>query len=504
MSPILRLRRGATGALFAALVLVLPPRSTHAEGAAPHFEYTIDVAADLSRLDVRLAFTNFEPRRLMLAMGGPLDAVRFKGVDGEKIEVAADLATARVASLDARGGFDYAVDLDLLGRRRGGVSRVGLDLVTQTGAWLVRPIVLPDDARFSIVVRTPPGVRFASPWPISGTTVDPTGTMTTYCLLDRSTWNMVGHAVFGRFARETLSIAGATIDLVTLSAPHKASADGIRRWVRAAVEGIALLYGRFPAPRVSVFVVPVHGGRGDPVPFGSTWYGGGPHVLLDLSDGATDEDLVGEWVALHELLHTTMPSIRVEDAWLSEGFVTYYQEVLRARARYQAPLTSWQLIEEGFGRGRATGSGVALSEESASMRSKHTYFRVYWAGAAIAMKLDVELRRESGGRRTLDDVMKHWARRIGNETDVTADDLVADADGFLGGPTLASIARPILASNEFPSVEVCYRWLGLGVREGRVFADASSEGARERERIVGPTPVPAVGPTSEDTGAPKR
>jgi hypothetical protein len=333
-------------------------------------------------------------------------------------------------------------------------------------------------------------VRFASPWPVIGTTLEPSGSTATRCRLDRSTWNMVGHAIFGRFARETVSIAGTTVDLVTLSAPHRASADGIRRWTRAAIEGIALLYGRFPAPRVGIYVVPVHGTRGDPVPFGSTWYGGGPHVLLDLSDAATDEDLVGEWVALHELLHTTMPSVRVEDAWLSEGFVTYYQEVLRGRARYQPPARSWQLIEEGFGRGRATGSGAMLADESATMRSNHTYFRVYWAGAAIALKLDVELRRASGGHRTLDDVMRPWARRIGTEVDVSADDLVADADRFLGEPMLSSLARPILASKEFPSVEGCYRWLGLGVRDGRVFTDPTAPGAAERERIAAPPPAP--------------
>ena len=486
-----------------ALAVALPARVAPAD-EPPSWEYTVDVAADLSRLDVRIAFTNFEPRRLALAAGGPLAAIHLHDADGAKLDVQTDDQVVHIESLDSHEGLSYDVDLSLLAKQDNAASRVGGDLVTRTGGWLLRPLLLPDGARFSAVVRTPPGIRFTSPWPVVGTTIDALGAVTTRCRFDRSAWNMVGHALFGRFSQESLAIAGTTVDLVTLSAPHQATASGIRRWIRAAVEGIALLYGRFPTPRVGVYVVPVNGSRGDPVSFGSTWYGGGPHVLLYLSNVATDDDLVGEWVAIHELLHTTMPSIRVEDAWLSEGFVTYYQEVLRARARFQSPGKSWQLIEEGFERGRATGSGATLATESASMRSNHAYFRVYWAGAAIAMRLDVDLRRESGGRRSLDDVMRHWATRVGNEVDVSAEDLVADADTFLGSPMLSSIANPILASKEFPAVDGYYRWLGLGVRDGRVFTTSTAEGAAERERSVAPPPVVALPAPAGRSGVPAR
>ncbi len=487
-SSIARVVRRCSGALVIGLALVGPSRVA-ITGEPPGWEYAIDVAADLSRLDVRIAFSNFEPLRLALADGGPLTAIRFRETDGADVEVEADQLAVRIASLDTAAGLAYGFDL---AKQVDGVMRVGGDLVTQTGDWLLRPLLLPEGARFTAVVRTPAGVRFTSPWPVVGTTVDESGTTTTRCRFDRSTWNMVGHAVFGRFAQESLSIAGTTVDLVTLSAPHRATAEGVRRWIRAAVEAIALLYGRFPVPRVSVYVLPVPGTRGDPVSFGSTWYGGGPHVLLYLANVATDEDLVGEWVALHELLHTTMPSIAVADAWLSEGFVTYYQEVLRARARFHPPARSWQLIEEGFGRGRKTGTGAVLAKESADMRSNHAYFRVYWSGAAIALMLDVEVRRTSGGRRSLDDVMRHWAARAGNESDVSADELIADADRFLGAPLLSSIAGPRLASKEFPAVDGCYQWLGLGVRDGRVFTISAAEGAADRERIVSPPPIVTV------------
>ena len=497
-------RARALRALGAAACLLAPaslagPSPASAE-PPPGWAYAVDVAADLSRLDVRVSFVGFAPRRLALAGGGALDAVRLHAADGARWAEQADVGAVVVESLDANDGLSYSVDLGRLRREKRGVTPVGGDLVTETGQWLLRPLLLPAGARFSATVRTPAGVRFAAPWPLVERSVDASGAVTAHHRFDRSAWNMVGHAVFGRFEQESLAIAGTTVDLVTLSEPHRATPAGIRRWVTAAIEGIALLYGRFPVPRVGVYVLPVAGTRGDAVPFGSTWYGGGPHVLLYLSNAAQDDDLPGEWVALHELLHTTMPSVAIEDAWLSEGFVTYYQEVLRARARFQPAATSWQLIEEGFGRGRSTGTGATLARESAGMRSTHAYWRVYWAGAAIAMQLDVELRRNSGGRRSLDDVMRHWARLAGTEVDVSAADLVADADRFLGSPTLATLTAPLLASSRFPDVESCYRWLGLAVAAGRVATVAGAAGAAERDRIVAapanpavpaPTPVPA-------------
>ncbi len=357
-------------------------------------------------------------------------------------------------------------------------------------------MLLPVSLSVTASIRVPEGIRCAVPWAVepspAGVAVDP---LVAHYRLDRSIWSMAGHAIFGRFERESLEVAGATFDLVTLSPPHRATAAGVRRWLRAAIDAIAGLYGRFPVPRVGLYVVPVPGAADDPVPFGSTWYGGGPHVVLYLSQQAKDDELTGEWVALHELLHTTMPSIAVEDAWLSEGFVTYYQEVLRARGGFQAPIVSMQMIEEGFGRGRATGTNRTLADESRVMRANHTYYRVYWSGAAIAMKLDVELRRSSSGKRSLDDVMRHLARLAGNGTDVSAATLVADVDAFLGAPTFASLAGPILASTTFPSVEGCYDWLGLGVRDGRVVTLSTAPGAAERDRIFAPAPAAPSAPS---------
>ncbi|MCK6549944.1 hypothetical protein L6R52_29190, partial [Myxococcota bacterium] len=93
-------------------------------------------------------------------------------------------------------------------------------------------------------------------------------------------------------------------------------------------------------------------GRG-PVDFGLVLRGGGPSVTFFVGDEADDASLVGEWVAVHELSHLSMPFVERDAAWLSEGFATYYQNVLRARAGLMSAEAAWTELHEGFARGQA-------------------------------------------------------------------------------------------------------------------------------------------------------
>ena len=81
------------------------------------------------------------------------------------------------------------------------------------------------------------------------------------------------------------------------------------------------------------------------------------------------------------------------------------------------------------------GGKASLADESRSMGRTHAYWRVYWAGAAIALELDVDLRRESGGRVSLDDVLRAYdRRRAASPKEMTAAEAVRIADAVAGRP----------------------------------------------------------------------
>jgi hypothetical protein len=248
---------------------------------------------------------------------------------------------------------------------------------------------------------------------------------------------------------------------------------------------VADLYGRFPSQRVTVLVQPTPARR-PPVLFGQAMRAGGGLVHLLLAAAAPDEELPGEWVAVHEMTHLGMPWTYDSEAWLQEGFVTYYQEVLRARAGFLTEQQAWQNIHDGFGRGRLRGGDDALAHESATMAETHNYWRVYWAGAAVALLLDVELRRRWPGERSLDDVMRFLDRRFGMRAPQRGVDMLRAVDAWLGQPLCSVVAETCLARSSFPDVSRAYAALGLDVVDGLIVLRDDAPQAADRARIMRP------------------
>jgi hypothetical protein len=136
---------------------------------------------------------------------------------------------------------------------------------------------------------------------------------------------------------------------------------GIRRWIHESAAQVASIYGEFPFVPVEakVEIVPRGGGK-DPVVFGQAIGRGEPVVRLLLRSDVDDASLSRDWVAVHELFHLAMPPIPRDDAWLSEGWATWYGEILRARAGLQTEEEAWTELLQGFERGRRQRMGHTL------------------------------------------------------------------------------------------------------------------------------------------------
>ncbi len=132
--------------------------------------------------------------------------------------------------------------------------------------------------------------------------------------------------------------------------------------------------------------VPADAGPG----FGLSSRGGGRSLLFVVGRDADADALVGEWIAVHEMVHLVLPVTRDEDAWLGEGIATYYQEVLRARAGMISAEQAWENLRRGFDAGVRAAGGRTLEEVA---RGRGDYTRLYWSGAALALRMDAALRR---------------------------------------------------------------------------------------------------------------
>lgn len=458
--------------------MLAPPRAGFAAtGAAPGWTWEVTAEAGLAQLRVRLCFEGFAPRRLRLPrpealpalqvdQGAGLCALRW---DGEAF-VPGDCGPAAC--------FAYRVDVDAL-VQAGLASRHGRDLLTDPGTWLLVPARFTERERARCRMRLPAGLHASVPWaplPEGAWAIPDTG------LLFPSRVALV-HA-----APRTRLLGGLPFTMAVLEGARAASDAGLDRWLAAAVDCVAQPWGgRFPIPRAQVVVVPSGPSR-EPVDFGHAYQSGGAAVVLDLASTARDSDLPLEWILVHELLHLAMPWIVGEDAWLGEGFVTYYQEVLRARAGAFGDAGPWQALEEGFQRGRSQPSVRTLAEDSRDMHARHAYYRVYWSGAALALRMDVTLQQSTRGRLSLDDALRLWSSAAFRaRRGWRALDLLSETERALGVGGLVAPARAALAAAGFPAIDDLYARLGLSVDpRGRVALLERAGPARQlRSRIGG-------------------
>lgn len=123
------------------------------------------------------------------------------------------------------------------------------------------------------------------------------------------------------------------------------------------------------------------------------------------------------------------------------------------------------------------------------MGREHNYHRIYWAGAAMAMQIDVAMRRASNGQKSLDDVIRWWlANRGGTTKPHPGVQLLRDAEQALGLPVASPIAVGLLRSSDFPDMAATYAALGIRVERGQVRLDDTAPLAAHRRAIMAPRP----------------
>ena len=204
--------------------------------------------------------------------------------------------------------------------------------------------------------------------------------------------------------------------------------------------------------------------------------------MMLVSTSATDDALYGEWVGVHEFSHLLIPPVNREDAWLSEGLASYYQEMLRGRAGLLADDVAWGALVDGFDRGKQQADDRPLAAQSATMDQEGGYVPVYWGGAAILFNLDVALRKNG---RSLDELVA--AVRVREPNDVqyrTAADIIgwwvqAAPDVDVRGIVAAGLAA------RFPDVEPALQELGVKRRSDKTIAfDDTATSARIRKAMM--------------------
>jgi hypothetical protein len=259
----------------------------------------------------------------------------------------------------------------------------------------------------------------------------------------------------------------------------------MRLWLREAALAVVGAYGRFPVPRVQVLIVPVQErrwGQDEAVPFGHVLRGGGPAIEFFVNTERPLKEYLLDWTAVHELSHLLHPLLVSEDSWLSEGFASYYQNILRARNGVLSRRAAWQKLHEGFQRGIKGTRGLPLTEAAEQMHRNRAYMRVYWSGAAVALMADVWLRTNEHG--SLDEALARFADCcLPAQRRWRGAEFMAKLDELMQTGIFTDLYTRYAQARTFPDLTREYELLGLNA-EGKRLRLVTAEHSPTREQIT--------------------
>ena len=285
-------------------------------------------------------------------------------------------------------------------------------------------------------------------------------------------------AAQGQDAPEVLEIGGGAISVTFGPGQFDLPRQALLDWVTTGAKAVSAYFGRFPVPRASLEIVMATGRRGGRVS-GVTYGDGGARSRITLAQHATVQDLEGDWVMTHEMVHYGFPSMEEKHHWIEEGSATYIEPIARA-AIGNLPVTRvWGDMVRDMPQGLPAAGDQGLDRT-------HTWGRTYWGGAIYCLLADVAIRQKSHNKKGLVDALRAINKAGGNiESDWSLERALQMGDKATGGKELMTLYGQ-MATQSMP-VDLPALWKQLGVRResGKVIWDDDAPLAKVRAAIAG-------------------
>ena len=280
-------------------------------------------------------------------------------------------------SVDIRGGFKGWIQGNIL-------TEIAVR-VTDSRDWFWVPDKWRTNDTIRVEFEIPDGLSVSVPWERIPDMADEPGAPGYFLarpvmLFKKST------VLFGQLQLEQVILPGGTLNLA-VAAKTKENKDRYVAWMRRIARIVVDEFGQMPVPSTQVVVIPTWFGN-ESVPWGEVRRGNGSGLLVMPNNGATMAELVEDWTLYHEFTHLYHPFLGGKGRWVAEGFASYYQNVLRAKAGVISAEYAWERTIAGFARGeQQTRRGKTVASGG--------LMRTYWTGAVMALELDMRLRRQN-------------------------------------------------------------------------------------------------------------
>jgi hypothetical protein len=356
-------------------------------------------------------------------------------------------------------------------RRLAGVAGSSLfdgGLLTSTSLWLVRPEQAPLGMRYQLRFEAAAGQRF-----LSGLSpIDPYTYQGPAEHLSPAPFAVLGEVSVRRF-----EFGDRRVELAYPPGRFKVGDRALELWVDRALRAVTDYYGRFPVPHALVVLVPIPGhetGRATAMGFG------GASVRLEVGVDMSEAELAQVWELVHELTHLGLANLGPDHHWIEEGLATYLEPVIRVRAGLLSRERYWRELQAGLQNGLPT-------PESRGFNGTRSWGETYWGGALYFFLADLQIRRATHGKKSLDDALRAIvAAGLDLRVFAEVEEVLKVGDRATGTTVLFDLYQKV-AHRPYP-VDLAPIWKSLGVvvDGDRVRFNAQAPEARIREAMTRP------------------
>jgi len=284
---------------------------------------------------------------------------------------------------------------------------------------------------------------------------------------------------FDRLPATTIQVGKALLKVGfapgELALPRQAILD----WIERSAKAVNVYYGRFPVDQARILIVPAEG-RG--VTGGQAFGYRGAAIRLMVGSRSTEDDLVRDWKAVHEMVHLALPDVDQQHLWLAEGLAVYVESIARVQSGDLTDAKIWGEFARDMQKGLPETGDRGLD-------FTHTWGRTYWGGAIFCLEADVEIRKRTLNRFGLQDALRGILAAGGNhEQDWPIARILSVADAATGTSVMAELYAKLRDRPNADNLDALWRQLGVSASGGRAEFDSTAPLAKIREAITA-TPV---------------
>lgn len=275
-----------------------------------------------------------------------------------------------------------------------------------------------------------------------------------------------------------ITIGDSQLDVLIRDKVLLGKKDRLLDWVGYSAQAVHHYYGRFPVDKLLVKVQVTDGNR---VRFGQAFGGPSPSVRVVVGEDITADVLRRDWIMVHEMVHLAMADVPRNQRWLLEGLATYVESIARAQLGHLSEDFVWNGFLGRMHQGLPANGDKGLDHTP-------TWGRTYWGGAMFCLLADVEIRKQSNNRLSLQDALR-GILNTGYSMNTGVDhalEIFEAGDRATGLTVLVDLYNEMRNRPQPGELDSLWKSLGLSLQEDNVVYDDNAELAAIRKKLLAP------------------